>query len=275
MFDLSLLRVPTFAGGSIAAFAMNGSLYAVLLYLVIYLQDILGYSAQDAGLRLAIISGAQFVTATIAGRASERVPARWLIGPGLMLVGIGLIIMAGLSGGSSWTHLIPGFIVAGLGGGLVNPPLASTAIGVVPPDKAGMASGVSSTFRQIGIATGIAALGSVFTAALQHNLEHTPSVAGSAPHIVALVRQGQIGQLFASTPPAARGQLAAAIRSAAAAGINDLLIITGVVGLVGAVCALLLIRSKDFVRTGRTGPQGTPPAAGQAGADAVSPARSA
>ena len=60
MFDLSLLRTPTFAGGSIAAFAMNGSLYAVLLWLVIYLQDILGYSAQSAGLRLAIISGAQF-----------------------------------------------------------------------------------------------------------------------------------------------------------------------------------------------------------------------
>ena len=275
MFDLSLLRVPTFAGGSIAAFAMNGSLYAVLLYLVIYLQDILGYSAQGAGLRLAIISGAQFVTATIAGRMSERVPARWLIGPGLLLVGIGLIIMGGLSGASSWTHLIPGFIVAGLGSGLVNPPLASTAIGVVPPDKAGMASGVSATFRQIGIATGIAALGSVFTAALQHNLEHTPSVAGSAPHIVALVRQGQIGQLFASTLPAARGQLETAIRSAAAAGINDLLIITGILGFVGAVCALLLIRRKDFVRTGRTEPQDTPPAAGQAGTDAVSPARSA
>ena len=124
-------------GGSIAAFAMNGSLYAVLLWLVIYLQDVLGFSAQDAGLRLAIISGAQFVTATIAGRVSERVPARWLIGPGLLLVGVGLIIMAGLTGGSDWTHLIPGFIVSGLGGGLVNPPLASTAIGVVPPQKAG------------------------------------------------------------------------------------------------------------------------------------------
>ena len=206
MFDLSLLRVTTFLGGSIAAFAMNGSLYAVLLYLVIYLQDILGCPAQDAGLRLAIISGAQFVTATLAGRVSARVPARWLIGPGLLFVGIGLVVMAGLSGGSSWTHLIPGFIVAGLGGGLVNPPLASTAIGVVPPHQAGMASGVSATFRQIGIATGIAALGSIFTAAMPHNLAHSPPVAASAPRIVALVRQGEIGRLFASTPPAARGQ---------------------------------------------------------------------
>src|SRR5580704_19397375 len=195
MFDLSLLRVPTFAGSSIAAFAMNGSLYAVLLWLVLYLQDILRYSAQDAGLRLAIISGAQFVTATIAGRPSERVPARWLIGPGLVLVGIGLIIMAGLTGGSGWTDLIPGFIVSGLGAGLVNPPLASTAIGVVPPQKAGMASGVNATFRQIGIAAGIAALGSIFNSALQHNLTSTPAVASSAPRIVTMVRQGQIGQL--------------------------------------------------------------------------------
>src|SRR6201996_8632449 len=200
MFDLSLLRTPTFAGDSIAAFAMNGSLYAVLLYLVIYLQDILGFSAQDAGLRLAIISAAQLVTAAIAGRISEHVPARWLIGPGLILVGIGLIVMAGLTGTSDWTHLIPGFIIAGLGGALVTPPLASTAIGVVPPQKAGMASGVNTTFRQIGIA----AVGSIFTSAMQHNLASAPATGASAARIVALVRQGQVGQLLASLPPARR-----------------------------------------------------------------------
>src|ERR1700683_3277294 len=255
MFDLSLLRVPTFAGGSIAAFAMNGSLYAVLLYLVIYLQDILGYSAQDAGLRLAIISGAQFVTATIAGRVSEHVPARWLIGPGLVLVGVGLIVMGGLTGGSNRTHLIPGFIVSGLGGGLVTPPLASTAIGVVPPQKAGMASGVNATFRQIGIAAGIAGLGSIFSSALQHNLTSTAAVASSAPRIVTMVRQAQVGQLLASLPPARRGEVAGAIKAAFAAGLNALLYVTAGIALVGGVCALLLIRSKDFVS------RGEPPAA--------------
>jgi EmrB/QacA subfamily drug resistance transporter len=89
MLDLRLLRVPTFAGGSISAFAMNGSLYAMLLYLVIYLQDILGYSALAAGLRVSVITLATLVTATAAGRLSERMPVRWLIGPGLLLVGIG------------------------------------------------------------------------------------------------------------------------------------------------------------------------------------------
>jgi EmrB/QacA subfamily drug resistance transporter len=275
MFDLSLLRVPTFAGGSIAAFAMNGSLFAVLLYLVIYLQDVLGYSAQTAGLQLAIISGAQFVTATIAGRLSERVPARWLIGPGLFLVGFGLIIMGGLSGGSAWTHLVPGFIVGGLGAGLVNPPLASTAIGVVPPEKAGMASGINATFRQVGIAAGIAALGSIFTAGMERNLSQAHLAAASAPRIVTMVRQGQAGQLLASLPPAIRGPAAAAIRSGFAAGLNDVLLVTATLAFAGALCALLLIRSRDFVQAGRGEPGGGSPTAAETGADRDSSVRSA
>ena len=81
MFDLALFRVPTFDGGLIAAFCMNGSLFAMLFYLVLYLQYALGYSALQTGLRLLLISGPTLVTATVAGRLSERVPVRWLIGP--------------------------------------------------------------------------------------------------------------------------------------------------------------------------------------------------
>jgi EmrB/QacA subfamily drug resistance transporter len=256
MFDLALLRVPTFSGGAIAAFAMNGSLYAMLLYFVIYLQDVLGYSALDAGLRIAVLSIAQLVTSVIAGRLTDRVPARWLIGLGLFLVGIGLIVMAGLTGTSNWTHLIPGFIVAGLGGGLVNPPLASTAIGVVPPAKAGMASGASTTFRQIGIATGIAALGSIFTSAIQSHLSSAlpPSLAGESGTMVNAVRQGSVGQLIASVPAADRAAVGAALHSSFAAALNELLYVTAGLALVGAVCALLLIRRKDFHRPGDTGP---------------------
>ncbi len=250
MFDLSLLRVPTFSGGAIAAFAMNGSLYAMLLYFVIYLQDVLGYSALAAGMRIAILSVAQLVTSVIAGRLSERVPTRWLIGPGLLLVGIGLIVMAGLNGDSSWTHLVPGFIISGLGAGLVNPPLASTAIGVVPPQKAGMASGVNTTFRQVGIATGIAALGSIFTSAIQSHLTAAlpPSLAGSAGRMVTAVRQGSIGQVLASVPAADRAAVGGALRSSFAAALDELLYVTAGLALIGAVCAVVLIRRKDFHR---------------------------
>jgi hypothetical protein len=163
--------------------------------------------------------------------------------------------------------------VSGLGSGLVNPPLASTAIGVVPPQKAGMASGVNATFRQVGIAAGIAGLGVIFNSALQHNLTSAAAVASSAPRIVTMVRQGQVGQLLASLPPARRGEVAAAIKAAFAAGLNDLLYVTAAIALVGAVCALLLIRSKDFVN--RTEPQAAPAGDAGSGTDSVSQVRSA
>jgi hypothetical protein len=145
---------------------------------------------------------------------------------------------------------------------------------VVPPQKAGMASGVNSTFRQIGIAASIAALGSIFNSALQHSLTTAPAVGSSAPRIVAMVRQGQVGQLLASLPPARRGVVAETIRGAFAAGLNDLLFVTGALAFAGAVCALLLIRSRDFVRRDGAEASGVSPATAGAGADGTSPARS-
>jgi predicted MFS family arabinose efflux permease len=162
MFDLRLFRLPTFVGGDVAAFGISAGIFSVLLFLVLYLQDVLGYSALQTGLRLLILSGAIMVVSGAAGRLTTKVPVRALIGPGLVLVGVGLLLMRGLTATSTWTHLIPGLIVAGVGVGFINPPLASTAVGVVQPQRAGMASGINSTFRQVGIATGIALLGALF-----------------------------------------------------------------------------------------------------------------
>ena len=163
MLDLQLFRKPTFVGGLIAAFGMNGSLFAIMLYLVLYLQDQLGYTPLETGVRIMLITGATLLTAIPAGRLADRYP-RLLIAPGLVLVGAGLLLMRGLDADTGWTHLIPGFLVAGLGSGLVNPTLASTAVGVVEPRFAGMASGINTTFRQVGIAASVAALGSLLAA---------------------------------------------------------------------------------------------------------------
>jgi EmrB/QacA subfamily drug resistance transporter len=163
MFDLSLFRVPTFVGGLTSAFGISASLFALLTYIVLYVQNLLGYSAIEAGIRFLPLTGAIFLTAGIAGRLSARVPTRLLIGPGFVLIGIGLLLMHGLDASSDWTALLAGMIVSGVGAGLVNVPLASTAVAVVEPARAGMASGVNSTFRQVGIATGIAALGAIFS----------------------------------------------------------------------------------------------------------------
>jgi EmrB/QacA subfamily drug resistance transporter len=251
MFDMSLFRTPTFVGGLLAAFCMNGSLFAMFLYLVLYLQDILGYSALDTGLRLLVSTGGTFLAAGISGRLSEHVPVRYLIAPGLGLVGVGLLLMSGLSGTSNWAHLLPGLIVAGIGAGLVNPPLASTAIGVVTPERSGMASGVNSTFRQIGFAMSIAALGSIFASSLRRSLSHAlssvPALASHASSVVAQIRQGDPGQAIAAAPASLRGQLELAIRSSFASSVDDILVVTAILAFVGAAGSLLLIRRKDFL----------------------------
>ena len=232
MFDLSLLRTPTFLGGSIAAFAMNGSLFAMLLYLVLYLQQDQGFSALETGVRLLLLSGFTMVVATVSGRLSGRVPVRLSIGSGLLLVGFGLLLMGGMDATSSWTHLIPGLILGGIGSGLVNPPLASTAVGVVPVQRSGMASGFNNTCRQIGIAVGIAVYGSLFTARRQSSLDEQSVGPDSA---------------------AGGGPSATAIHQAFADALDVVFVVSGTVAVLGAACAVLLIRSRDFVPTGPAG----------------------
>jgi EmrB/QacA subfamily drug resistance transporter len=251
LFDLSLFRIPTFSGGLVAAFAMNGSLYAMFLYLVLYLQDDLGYSALATGIRLLLISGTSIAASMFAGVFSERMPVRWLIGPGLLLVGVGLLLMTGLDGASSWTHLIPGFIVAGVGSGIVNPPLASTAVGVVAPQRSGMASGVNTTFRQIGIATGIAVYGTIFASSLQHKLGQAlagiPSLERHLPGVVTAIQQGNAAQAINAVPAPLRAPLVAAIHGSFVSALDVLLVVSAVLALVGAACSGVLIRRRDFV----------------------------
>lgn len=252
MFDLSLFKKPTFVGAAIAAFAMSATLFALLLYIVLYLQDDLHFSAMATGVRLVVLSGGMLITSTVAGRASARVPARWLIAPGLALIGIGLLAMSGLTAASTWTHLVPGFILAGLGTGLVNPPLASTAVGVVEPQRAGMASGINSTFRQVGIATGIAGLGTIFATHLasqvHHGLQAIPALAGRSGQIAVLVGGGASGRAVALAPATLRGRLSAVIQAGFTSSLNEILVIGAVVALAAAVLSLLLIRQKDFAQ---------------------------
>ena len=74
-------------------------------------------------------------TAKLFGRLTEKVPVKWLIAPGFLILGLGLLLLAGIHDTSSWTHLIPGLLISGVGIGMINPPLASTAVGVVQPRR--------------------------------------------------------------------------------------------------------------------------------------------
>jgi EmrB/QacA subfamily drug resistance transporter len=225
MLDLHLFRIPAFTGAQIAAFALHASMFAMFLYIVIYVQSILGYSPLEAGLRFLPISVLSFLVAPVAGKLAERLPIRAFLGVGLGLVGIGLLLMGGIKPGDDWTTLLPGFIVAGIGIGCVNPPLATAAIGVVEPRRSGAASGINSTFRQVGIATGIAGLGALFQGRVTDKL-------GNA----------NLGEAVVS------GQAHTAVAQRAFIdGLNEILIVAAVVAFVGGALAFALVRSRDLV----------------------------
>jgi predicted MFS family arabinose efflux permease len=250
MFDLSLLRNPTFVGGLGSAFAISASGLAMITFLVLYLQNVLGYSAVGTGVRVLVLSAALFATATVAGRLIAKVPSRLLIGPGFVLIGAGLLLMRGISSGSGWTHLLPGLIVVGAGLGLVGTPLASTAVGVVHPARAGMAAGINSTFRQIGLAAGVAALGSIFASQIRNGVASSlagTSLARSTRQLATAVSSGGVARVLAHAPRAAREQLVAVATGSFVHALNDILLIAAVVAFAGAAVALVLIRVKDFV----------------------------
>ena len=189
MLDLTLFQRPAMVGVSLAAFTLAASIFALFLYLTLYIQDDLGYGPLAAGVRFLPITMLAFIVAPIAGKLTVRIQARYLLGTALLLIAIGCLLMATTHASSSWTVLLPGFIVAGIGIGTVNPVLASSAISVVPPERSGMASGANNTFRQVGIATGIAGLGTVFQTQIQN---HTLAALGSSAAGQAVVAHGGV-----------------------------------------------------------------------------------
>jgi len=249
MFDLALFRKPAFCGASLAAFALSAAMFSMFLYLTIYLQTILGYGPFEAGLRLLPISLLSFAVAAASGRMTAYVPARALLGVGLLLTGAGLLLMSGLTATSGWTELLPGFIFAGAGIGLTNPALASTAIGVVAPQRSGMASGINTTFRQVGLATGIAVWGAVFESQLTARLGHElpAALSARAGELATAVSAGAAPQIVGGAPLADRAVLRGAIDTAFTGGLNHIFVLASVVALAGAAGAAILVRGRDFV----------------------------
>jgi EmrB/QacA subfamily drug resistance transporter len=261
MLDLSLFRKPTFGGASTSAFGMSFAMFSMFLYITLYVQNVLGFSPLHAGLIFLPLTVVSFFAAPISGRLSTRFPARLLFTVGLTLVGVGLLLMGGLNYSSGWTAMLAGFIVTGVGIGTTNPVLASTAVGVVPPARSGMASGINNTFRQVGIATGVAAWGAIFQSRVESKLGEllagTP--AASATHPIAhIVGAGQVKQAAAIVSPGMRPTVAHAARQAFITGLNELFVIAGICAFVAAVLAVLLVRQRDFAPA----PQPAPAPAG-------------
>ena len=200
MLPLNLFRNPSFTGAQVAAFSMSASFFAVFIYLILYLQGVLHLSPIRAGLALMPCTIVVFVVSGVSSQLVERISLRVMISGGLGLAAVGLAAMTIAGSRSSWAALLLGEIVVGVGTGLFNPALSNVALSVVSDRESGLAAGVNDTFRQMGIAVGIAALGVLIPArdALGHG--------SSAAYV-----SGFHSALIVATIVAAAGSMATAV----------------------------------------------------------------
>jgi hypothetical protein len=217
-------------------------MFAMYPYLTFYLQNDLGYSPIQGGVRILPSSLLCFVVPLAFRSAAERIAPRWLLGAGLGITAVGLATMLAVGAGSSWVVLVPGLLITGLGIGIVNPAIARTALGVVAPERSGMASGISNTFRIGGLATGVAALGAIFqrrvSTSLGANLGHPAPglakiVASAGVHSAVVAASGQAG-------------IATAGHDAFVTGLRLILVIGAAVVAVGAIICAALVHGQDF-----------------------------
>ena len=171
MVDFSFLRSRTFAGTNGIAFVVSFSMLAMFFFMALYMQNILGYSPLEAGIRFLPSTVPIIVAAPIAGRLTDRIGARIPIATGLTFVAIALFFQSRVNMDTTYADLLPTFMLMGLGIGLTMSPMSTAAMNAVDTAKAGLASGVLSMSRMVGGTFGVAAVGALFQSISDNRLE--------------------------------------------------------------------------------------------------------
>jgi predicted MFS family arabinose efflux permease len=241
MFDLSLFRKPSFCGVSFATFAIGSGMFAIYPYLTLYFQNDLGLSPLQGGLRLLPSTVLSFLVPLLFRSFADRVAPRVTLGIGLLTTSIGLTSMLFVSATSSWLVLVPGLALTGAGIGFANPAIARIGLGVVEPQRSGMASGISNTFRIAGLATGVAALGSILQRVLSSSLSKGFGHEGAA--LARIVASVGVREATASVH---RPGVTMAAHDAFASALHTILVIGAGVTFLGAIAAFVLVRARDF-----------------------------
>jgi EmrB/QacA subfamily drug resistance transporter len=237
LLDLAMMRNRTFLGLTLGGLLLNAAAFAQLTYISLWLQQALNLSPLNAGLAVCPLALASFVVALVSGKVVHRLAPQLSIGIGLLLIGGGTLLLGLVSAGSNWSALLPGLLVSGVGVGLATPQLMSTALGAVPRERAGMASGALNTARQLGYALGIALLGTVFQNRVRDFIGHA----------------------------AGRPDLHAAF----AAGLDRVFLVAGCTGLLAGLLVLALVRRPAPAAAWQTGQGAAPAGTGPAGTAAA------
>ncbi|MET0769288.1 MAG: MFS transporter [Solirubrobacteraceae bacterium] len=179
--DFAFFKARSFVGANIVAFTVSFAMFAMFFFIALYMQNVLGYSPLQAGVRFLPSTLVVMVTGPIAGRLADRLGARPLMVGGLLITSVALFLQSRIDVGSGYGTLWPGFVLMGLGLGLIMSPMSMAAMNSVDRSKAGVASGTLSMFRMVGGTFGVAALGALVAGVGRHDLEQSlPGLTGGA-----------------------------------------------------------------------------------------------
>jgi EmrB/QacA subfamily drug resistance transporter len=162
LMDLSLFKIRTYSVTNGVGLIMSFGMMGVFFLLPVFLQSVLGYSAIKAGLVMTPLAAVVIIAAPTSGTLSDRIGPKWLMFSGMLIAALGFFLtQQAMVVNASWQNFILPFAISGFGIGMVMPPMTSAVMGSVPPERAGQASGVISSTRQIGSVLGIAVMGAV------------------------------------------------------------------------------------------------------------------
>ena len=246
--QFKLLSDRDFLGAIVVASVISFAMLGVFFFLALYMQDILGYTPLEAGVRFLPSTLMIVAIAPVAGRLSDRYGPRWLIGGGLLIVAASLFSFSKIAVDSSYLDLLPGFMLLGIGIAMTMSPMTSAAMNAVPVQKAGIASGVLSMFRMVGGSLGVAVTGAIFQGLVSSHLDSLLTGSG-----ISAVDRSEISEQLGSgsVSGALKGLDPVQAKEAAAAGADSFVYALGhamsvsaVVALVGAVIGVTAIRAK-------------------------------
>ncbi|MFG3259130.1 MFS transporter [Streptomyces sp. NPDC048172] len=200
MLDLGLFRRPAFLAATSSALFTGLGVIGMFSYFPALLQQAMGMSELGTAWLLCLWSGVALLVALQAKRLPERFSARHQLALGFVLSALGALTMLGAMSSGSWVRTLPGWLVAGVGSGLLNAAMPRAAVESVPPDRASMGSGANNTARYIGSSMGLSLTIVVATSAGSgHGGDSARALAHGADHAllvgVALMLAGAVGAL--------------------------------------------------------------------------------
>ena len=243
MVDFALFRSSTFLGTNAVAFIVSFAMLAMFFFTALYMQNILGYSAIEAGVRFLPSTLMIVLIAPLAGRLTDRIGPRPLIVAGLSLVTVALFLQTRIDIDTGYGLLLPAFVLLGIGMALTMSPMSTAAMNSVAAQKAGVASGILSMSRMVGGTFGVAALGALFQHIARNDLSESLAGAG----VSAAQRDQLVGGLGSATdganmPPAVAEAAHNAFIHALASGMW----LSAGVAAAGVVIAFVTIRGRPM-----------------------------